>query len=181
MTAESIRGAPLAGRLRRQVEAVLGASGVTPRLVNVVVGEQGASLAYLDSLDRAAAKRGIESARCELPDDVGQAALAEAVLDLGRDRSVHGVMIQMPLPAGLDAGAVTALLPPAKDVDGLTGHSLGAVLAGQRRHTAPATAAAVVEILASDERLSPAGKHVVVVGRSLVVGRPLAAIVPCRP
>lgn len=180
MTAESVRGGPIAARLRKQVEAVIGAAGMAPRLVNVVVGEQEASLAYLDSMDRAAAKRGITSERRCLPEDVGQAALAEAVVDLGQDRNVHGVMIQMPLPAHLDAGAVTALLPPAKDVDGCTGQSLGAVLSGQRTHTAPATAAAVVEILASDERLSPAGRHVVVLGRSLVVGRPLAAMLTAR-
>lgn len=176
MTAELIRGAPVAGALRRAVSAAIEASSVTPCLVNVVVGDAGASAAYLGALDKAAEKRGIESRRAKFPADVGQAALAEAVDGLAADPGVHGLMLQLPLPKGLDAGPVTARLPAAKDVDGLTRHSLGAVLAGERRHTAPATAAAVVELLTSDERLSPAGRHVVIVGRSLVVGRPLAAM-----
>lgn len=176
MTAELLRGAPLAGRLRKQVVAAIEAAGVTPALVNVVVGDQGASASYLASLDKAAAKRGIHSRRLELPADIGQDALCEAVIDVGRDPGVHGVMVQFPLPDGIDGRRVTECIPPAKDVDGLTRASLGHVLAGQRRHTAPATAAAVVEILASDERLDPGGKHVVVIGRSLVVGKPLGAM-----
>ena len=176
MTAELIRGAPIAGALRREVSAAVEAADISPCLVNVVVGDAGASAAYLNAMDKAATKRGIESRRVELPGDVNQAALAEAVVELGNDPRVHGLMIQLPLPKGLNAGAVTELIPAAKDVDGLTRDSLGAVLAGERRHTAPATAAAVVEMLCSDERFSTAGRHVVIVGRSLVVGRPLAAM-----
>lgn len=178
--AERVRGAPIAGALKRQVAAAVEAAGVTPVLLNIVVGDEGASASYLAALDKAAAKRGIETRKSHLPEDVSEEVLCEAVADAGADDGVHGLMIQMPLPRGLDAGRVTALLPPAKDVDGLTIPSLGAVLAGDRRHTAPATAAAVVEILASDERLRPEGRHVVVVGRSLVVGRPLAAMLVDR-
>jgi methylenetetrahydrofolate dehydrogenase (NADP+) / methenyltetrahydrofolate cyclohydrolase len=85
-------------------------------------------------------------------------------------------MVQTPLPRGVSLAAVAAAIPPARDVDGLSHASLGAVLAGERRHTAPCTAAAVAELLASDSRLSPEGRDVVVIGRSLVVGRPLAAM-----
>lgn len=176
MTAELVRGAPIASDLRRQVATVIEQASVSPCLVNVVVGDASASASYLDALDKAAAKHGITSRRENLPADVDQGVLAERVSALGADSAVDGLMIQLPLPAGLDARPVTRLVPAAKDVDGLTMDSLGAVLAGERRHTAPATAAAVVEILTSDDRLSPAGKHVVVIGRSLVVGRPLAAM-----
>jgi methylenetetrahydrofolate dehydrogenase (NADP+)/methenyltetrahydrofolate cyclohydrolase len=111
-----------------------------------------------------------------LPAASSEAAVCAAITKLGADDTVHAILVQFPLPAGFDARRVAACVPPLKDVDGITEASLGAVLAGQRRHTAPCTAAAVVELLASDARLSPEGRHVVVVGRSLVVGRPLAAM-----
>jgi len=176
MTAELIRGAPIASALQREVATVIEQANASPCLVNVVVGDASTSASYLDALDKAAAKRGITSRRESLSADVAQGVLAERVLALGADPAVDGLMIQLPLPEGLDARPVTRLVPAAKDVDGLTMDSLGAVLAGERRHTAPATAAAVVEILTSDDRLSPAGRHVVIIGRSLVVGRPLAAM-----
>ena len=176
MTAELVKGAPLAKALRLQVTEAVEAAGVTPCLVNVVVGDDGAARSYLDSLDKAAGKRGIESRRVELPDDITEEALCEAVTEAGRDPGVHGLMVQFPLPKGMDRQRVTDCIPPAKDVDGQGTATLGSLLAGHRRHTAPATAAAVVEILCSDPALDPAGKEVVVIGRSLVVGKPLGAM-----
>lgn len=176
MPAVLVKGAPLAAAIRGAVSEAVARAGVSPVLVNVVVGDLSASASYLDALDRAAGACGLVSRRVELPADVGQAALHECVQGLAADPGVHGLMLQQPLPAGLDARAVTAALPPSKDVDGLTEASLGAVLAGHRRHTAPATAAAVVEILSSRPELDPAGRAVAIVGRSLVVGRPLAAM-----
>jgi methylenetetrahydrofolate dehydrogenase (NADP+)/methenyltetrahydrofolate cyclohydrolase len=111
-----------------------------------------------------------------LPANATQEQVCEAVQAAGADPSVHGLMIQFPLPTGVDRRAVCDLIPPHKDVDGLTTGSLGRVLAGERSHTAPATAAAVVEMLGLDERLDPAGRHAVIIGRSLTVGRPLAAM-----
>lgn len=180
MTAEPVRGAPVAKAIRLQLGDALAAARRAPRLLNVVVGQRGDQLAYLDALDRAASKLGLTSGRLQLPEDASQAALIECVTEAGRDPDVDGLMIQLPLPAGLDRHAVTAAVPAAKDVDGASLSSLGSVLAGERRHTAPATAAAVVELLSSRPELSPRGKHVVVVGRSLVVGRPLAAMLVAR-
>ncbi|HZL99377.1 MAG TPA: bifunctional 5,10-methylenetetrahydrofolate dehydrogenase/5,10-methenyltetrahydrofolate cyclohydrolase [Planctomycetota bacterium] len=174
--ATPIKGAPVAAAIRSQVEAALAGRGVRPCLANVVVGEDPASASYLDSIDKLAGRLGLESRRVELPAASGEAALRDALARLGADPGVHGILLQFPLPEGFDSRRVAAAIPPAKDVDGITEASLGAVLAGQRRHTAPCTAAAVVELLASDARLSPERKHVVVVGRSLVVGRPLAAM-----
>ena len=174
MAAELIRGAPVASRIREQVAAALG--GARPCLVNLAVGPDGASLAYLDAIDRACATAGLQSRRELLPANAPTSAVLGALEALAADPDVHGLMIQFPLPKSVDAGAVTALVPPSKDVDGITRASLGAVLAGERRHVAPCTAAAVMEILASDPRLSPEGREVCVVGRSLVVGRPLAAM-----
>jgi len=180
MVAELVKGAPVAKAIRAEVDGALVGAGVVPCLVNVVVGDQTASASYLDAIDRAAAKRGITSRRVALDADARQEILCEAVDQAARDDAVHGLMIQQPLPPHLDAERVTELIPPAKDVDGATRAGLGAVLSGVRRHTAPATAAAVVALLASDERLDPRGRDVVVVGRSLVVGRPLAAMLAAK-
>lgn len=174
--AEPLKGAPLAKAIRAQVAAAVAERGLAPCLVNVVVGEAEASASYLDAIDRTAAKLGIETRRARLPAGSGTAHVVDTVTRLGADESVHALMVQFPLPADVDGRAVAAALPPAKDVDGLTEAALGAVLAGRRRHTAPCTAAAVAELLASDPRLDPAGRDVVIVGRSLVVGRPLAAM-----
>ncbi|MDG2148961.1 MAG: bifunctional 5,10-methylenetetrahydrofolate dehydrogenase/5,10-methenyltetrahydrofolate cyclohydrolase [Planctomycetota bacterium] len=176
MSAEMLRGAPVASALRKQVIAVIEANKVQPCLANIVVGENPAAGSYLDSLDKAASKRGIATRRLKLDEAVTQDELCEAVVEAGRNQSIHGLMIQFPLPQGIERQHVTDLIPSARDVDGLTTESLGAVLAGSQRHTAPATAAAVCEILASDERLDPCGRTVTVVGRSLVVGRPLSAM-----
>ncbi len=172
-----VRGAPLAAALREQVAAALAARpGTAPCLVNVVCGDDPSSRHYLDAIDKLATRLGIVSRRVALPADAGEKQVVAAVEAAGRDPAVHGVMVQFPLPDGVRKRAVADALPPRKDVDGLTDASLGAVLAGERRHTAPCTAAAVAELLASDPRLAPEGRHVVIVGRSLVVGRPLAAM-----
>jgi methylenetetrahydrofolate dehydrogenase (NADP+)/methenyltetrahydrofolate cyclohydrolase len=175
-TAELLRGAPLAKAIRAQVAAAISEHSLKPCLVNVVVGASEASASYLDAIDRTAAKLGIETRRAQLPADSGSAHVVDTVRRLGADESIHGLMVQFPLPKDVDDRQVAAALPPDKDVDGLTESSLGAALSGRRRHTAPCTAAAVAELLASDPRSDPAGKDVVIVGRSLVVGRPLAAM-----
>lgn len=174
--AQIVRGAPLAKRIREQVRAALMQAGVRPRLLNVVVGEASASASYLDAIDAIAAKTGVDSDRVVLPASIGQRTLLSTLRRCADDPAIHGLMVQLPLPAGLDARAVAAAIPLAKDVDGASTESLGTVLAGLRAHVAPATAAAVVELLASEPGLAVAGRHVVVLGRSLVVGRPLAAM-----
>ena len=174
--ARLLKGAPVAAAIRAQVAAALAQGGPVPVLLNVVVGDSAASASYLDAIDRTASKLGITSRRLALPADAGQAAIESAVARAGDDPGVHGLMIQFPLPRGIDPQAVAARVPPAKDVDGLTEAALGAVLAGRPRHTAPCTAAAVIELLASAPDLSPEGRSVCVIGRSLVVGRPLAAM-----
>ncbi len=171
-----LKGAPVAKRIKAQVSDVVASLDTPPCLLNVLVGHNEAALSYLGSIDKLAARLGIDSRRVELPADVDTEDLCRAVTEQGADPSVHALMVQFPLPKGLDRARVAACIPPAKDVDGATIESLGAVLAGQRRHTAPATAAAVVELLASEPACDPEGKDVVIIGRSLVVGRPLGVM-----
>lgn len=180
VSAESLRGAPVAKAIRAQVAEVVAeataAGRATPHLVNVVAGDDAPALAYLDAIDRTARKLEIRSSRIELPADASEAAVLDAIASAGADDDVHGLMVQFPLPAGVSRDAVADAIPLGKDVDGLGPAALGEIFAGRRRHVGPATAAACVELLASDERCTPRGKHVVVIGRSLVVGRPLAAM-----
>ncbi|MGQ0552121.1 MAG: bifunctional 5,10-methylenetetrahydrofolate dehydrogenase/5,10-methenyltetrahydrofolate cyclohydrolase [Planctomycetota bacterium] len=178
--AELLRGAPVAAAVRSQIAAALAASAARfaepPCLANVVLGEEPASAAYLDAIDRSAAKAGVLTRRVQLSASAGEREILECLAQLGDDRSVHGILLQQPLPRGLDARRVAAALPAEKDVDGAGLAALGSVLAGERCQRAPCTAAAVVELLASDPRFDPAGRDVVIIGRSLVVGRPLAAM-----
>lgn len=176
MSAEALRGAPIAAAFKEQARALSAGAPRPPCLLNVVVGARPDQASYLAALERAAAQRGFASHRLALPEDVSQDRLCRALAATASDDAVDGVLLQLPLPPGLSRQAVTAAIPPAKDVDGVTQSSLGTVLAGERCHRAPATAAAVVELLDSDPRLDPGGRSVVVIGRSLVVGRPLAAM-----
>ncbi|MED5329718.1 MAG: bifunctional 5,10-methylenetetrahydrofolate dehydrogenase/5,10-methenyltetrahydrofolate cyclohydrolase [Planctomycetota bacterium] len=171
-----LKGAPLASKICAEIQRAIDSSAVTPCLVNVVVGDNQASNAYLGAIDKIAHKVGVRSERRQLPAVADQARIHAAVSEASGDQSVHGVMIQFPLPKNIDQHRVVACLSPAKDVDGITDENLGTVLAGKKCHSAPATAAAVVELLAAHEQTAPAGKDIVIIGRSLVVGKPLAAM-----
>ncbi len=175
-SANLLRGAPIAAAIRASVSDALKQHGVVPHLVNVIVGGDETSLSYLGAIDKLAGKLGLLSSRHVLPADADEDAIVAAVEGLGADPGVHGLMIQFPLPRGVDARRVARAVPPLKDVDGLTIESLGACFSGETRHTAPATAAAVIELLLSEPACDPAGKEVCVIGRSLVVGRPVAAM-----
>jgi methylenetetrahydrofolate dehydrogenase (NADP+)/methenyltetrahydrofolate cyclohydrolase len=152
----------------------LRAVGVTPRLEVVLVGEDPASQVYVRNKGRAARKIGMEGATREIPADVSQAELERIVKELGADPAVHGILVQLPLPAGLDAEAVVRCIPPAKDVDGLTPENVGELARGTPRF-APCTPAGVIELLVR-YGVEIRGKHVVIVGRSNLVGRPLASL-----
>ncbi len=180
VTSEPLRGAPVAKAIKADVRAAIAKAAeqglAAPHLVNVIAGRSAPSLAYLDAIDRTAAKLGVRTSRVELPGDASEAQIVAAIEQAGSSSDVHGLMVQFPLPAGVSRAAVVDAVPLAKDVDGLSAAALGQVFAGRRMHVGPATAAAVVELLMSDERCMPRGKHVVIAGRSLVVGRPLAAM-----
>lgn len=130
---------------------------------------------YLRSIERAAGKAGITCQVHRLPEPAGQLGITAKLAELSSDHSVHGVICQAPLPAGVDAAAVGASIAVAKDVDGANPTSLGLIAAGVPGGFAPATAAAVLEIL-HREQVPLSGQYAVVVGRSLVVGKPTALL-----
>ncbi len=167
-TAKAVRA-----ELAERVET-LRAAGVTPRLEVVLVGDDPASRVYVRNKGRAARKIGIDGSTREVPADVSQAELEGIVTELGRDPAVHGILVQLPLPDGLDAERVVRCIPPEKDVDGLTPDNVGELARGTPRF-APCTPAGVIEMLVRHD-IDIRGKHVVIVGRSNLVGRPLASL-----
>jgi len=177
MAARILDGKETARRVREELaERVrdLVARGRTPRLVVVLVGEDPASRVYVRNKGKAARQIGIDAETREIPADVSQRDLEATIDTLGRDPTVHGILVQLPLPRGLDAERVVRRIPPAKDVDGLHPVNVGELARGEPRF-APCTPAGVLELL-DRHGIDVRGKHVVIVGRSNLVGRPLASL-----
>ncbi len=157
-------------RLRRR--------GIVPRLVVILVGDDPASRVYVGNKNRQARAIGIEAETREIPASVSQAELESLVESLAADSSVHGILLQLPLPAALDAEPVVRKIPASKDVDGLTPQSVGELARGTPRFV-PCTPLGVVELL-DRAGIALNGKHVVILGRSNLVGRPLASLLLLR-
>lgn len=178
MTARIIDGKATAARVRAEVaERVRGLSR-PPGLAAVLVGDDPASHVYVRNKRKAAAEAGIVSHDADLPADVAQADLLKRIGELNDDPSVHGIIVQLPLPPGLDGIAAQEAIDPAKDVDGLHPENQGRLALGRPRFV-PATPAGVAELL-HRARIELAGRHVVVVGRSQLVGRPLSILLSLK-
>jgi methylenetetrahydrofolate dehydrogenase (NADP+) / methenyltetrahydrofolate cyclohydrolase len=170
-------GARIRAELAEDVEK-LAAAGRRPTLAAVLVGDDEASHIYVGSKQRAAAGSGIDSRKVALPAIASQDEVLAAVAELNADPAVSGLIVQLPLPAGLDPVAVQDAIDPAKDVDGLHPENEGRLLRGDPRF-APCTAVGIVELLRR-ERVAVEGSHVVIVGRGLLVGRPLAVLLSAK-
>lgn len=158
--------------------AALKARGVTPGLGTLLVGSDPGSLSYVAGKHRDCAEVGIESIRLDLPATASAADVRKAIAFLNDDDAVTGYIIQLPLPAGLDENAMLELMDPAKDADGLHPTNLGRLVLGvasELDSPLPCTPAGIVELL-QRYGVEIAGKHVVVVGRGLTVGRPLGLL-----
>ncbi len=167
-TARAVRGdvARAATRLR--------ASGVVPGLAVILVGKDPASEVYVRNKDRAAVEAGFAVKTIRLPEDVGQAEFARRIEELNRDPLVHGILVQLPLPRGLDGAAAILALDPEKDVDGLHPRNVAALWRGEPGFV-PCTPAGCIELL-ERRSIEIEGVHAVVIGRSQLVGKPLAAL-----
>lgn len=155
--------------------ASLREKGIVPTLELIRVGEKPADLSYERGILKKAEKCGIEVRRKVLRENVSVADIAMAVSEAGNDRTVHGVMVFRPLPEVISETDVLSLIPVYKDVDGVTKESMAGVYSGDGRSFAPCTAEAVMEIL-DYYGVRTAGKKAVVVGRSLVIGRPVSML-----
>ena len=180
--AELLKGAPVARALTEELAArcvALRERGVVPTLAIVRVGEREDDLSYERGALKRCEKVGIEVRRILLPADVSQDELLTAIEDINTDSAVHGCLMFRPLPAGLDEDTVAAALDPAKDVDSMTPASLLTTLSGRGEGFAPCTAEAVLALL-DHYGVELDGAKVAVVGRSLVIGRPVAAMLTAR-
>ncbi len=163
----------LGGRIEK-----LAAAGVTPGLGTVMVGDDPGSQSYVRGKHRDCARVGITSIQRQLPADATQADVERAVDELNADPSCTGFIVQLPLPAGLDAGAALERIDPAKDADGLTPVSLGRLVLGEPGPL-PCTPRGIVE-LCRRYGVDLAGRRVTVVGRGITVGRPLGLLLTRR-
>lgn len=180
--AEELRGAPVARALTEEQAArteKLKSEGIVPCLAFVRVGERADDVSYQHAAEKRCAKAGIETKLFALPENVTQEELEGVLSRINEDRAIHGCLMFRPLSKALDEEAAASILDPAKDVDGITQGSLYGVFAGRKVGFAPCTAAAVVAMLDHYE-VPLDGAKVTVVGRSLVVGRPLAALLVNR-
>jgi methylenetetrahydrofolate dehydrogenase (NADP+) / methenyltetrahydrofolate cyclohydrolase len=174
VTARIIDGKSVAAALRREVAAKVAAAGFTPGLAVVLVGEDAASNVYVRTKDRAASEAGIEARTIRLPAETAQAELLATIQTLNDDPTVDGILVQLPLPPGIDPQAVIEAIDPAKDVDGFHPVNVGH-LADGRPTLVPCTPLGVMKLLRT-AGIKTTGARAVVLGRSVIVGRPLASL-----
>jgi methylenetetrahydrofolate dehydrogenase (NADP+)/methenyltetrahydrofolate cyclohydrolase len=177
MTAQLIDGRAIAAEIRAELKErvrALEKRGVTPGLVFVLVGENPASISYVRSKAQASEELGVRSQTIRRPEDVSQEELLALVGELNADPAWHGMLVQMPLPSHIDEDAVARALAPEKDVDALHPQNMGRLLRGEPTFL-PCTPAGIQQLLLRSGH-DPARKHVVICGRSNIVGKPLAAL-----
>jgi methylenetetrahydrofolate dehydrogenase (NADP+)/methenyltetrahydrofolate cyclohydrolase len=180
MTANLLDGKKIAGEIRedvaRRTEELKRRGGVPG--VSGILGEDPASKVYVGQKEKACRETGFKSDLLRLPETTTQAELLSLIGRLNGDPSVHGILVQLPLPAGIDPEAVIAAIDPAKDVDGFHPVNIGHLVSGVGGMV-PCTPLGIVRMLES-YRIPLAGKHAVVVGRSSIVGKPLAHLLLAR-
>jgi methylenetetrahydrofolate dehydrogenase (NADP+)/methenyltetrahydrofolate cyclohydrolase len=175
VSAEIIDGKAVAARVRAEVAREVAALGVTPGLATVLVGDDPASAMYVRMKREDSAEVGIESFHHELGADAAPEELAARLRDLNADDRVHGILLQLPLPGHLDQDEFISLIDPAKDVDGITPVNAGLLMQGRPEAMVSCTPAGVMELL-KDAGASLEGARAVVIGRSILVGKPLAQL-----
>ncbi len=166
-------GLQVRNNLTDRVEA-LKARGVVPGLMVILVGEDPASKVYVANKEKAAAALGIAGTVLRMPEDTTQEALIAKIEELNADKSVHGILVQLPLPAHMDTQQVLMKIRPEKDVDGFHIYNAGALMTGNRC-ILPCTPKGIMHLIKATGR-PIAGCHAVVVGRSNIVGKPIAML-----
>ena len=177
MSARIIDGFAIAQKIRGQTAIEVSAlkeKGIHPCLAVILVGENPASVSYVSAKKKALAEAGMADRSVNLPCDVSEAELLGIIADLNRDTSVHGILVQLPLPSHIDEQKVIAAIAPEKDVDGFHPVNAGKLLIGQIGFV-PCTPYGVT-VLLKEAGVRTDGAHAVVVGRSNIVGKPLALL-----
>jgi methylenetetrahydrofolate dehydrogenase (NADP+) / methenyltetrahydrofolate cyclohydrolase len=175
MSARILEGKHIASALRKEIKTEveeLSQLGVVPALTMIRVGQDPASLIYMNAKARASAEVGMRSAIAELPADSSEERIRILLEEIGQNKSIHGVIVQLPLPPHLDTLTILSLMSPEKDVDGFHPINAGRLSMGEPLFV-PATPLGIKELL-DKNGISVDGAHVVIIGRSNIVGRPLA-------
>jgi len=178
MSAKIIDGNAIGKQVREELRAEVAdmrSRGIVPGLTVVLVGDDPASQVYVRMKGKAADELGMKSGTIRLPADTTEADLLALIDRLNADRAVHGILIQLPLPKHMNSQKVLLRMNPDKDVDGFHPVSVGRLVIGDRTGFRPCTPAGVQELIVRSG-VDPRGQHLVVVGRSLIVGRPVANI-----
>jgi methylenetetrahydrofolate dehydrogenase (NADP+) / methenyltetrahydrofolate cyclohydrolase len=175
LSAQVIDGKAVAARVRERVRSEVEVMDGKPGLATILVGDDPASAVYVRMKREDSAEVGIESFHHEPGADVSADSLAALIRSLNADDRVHGILLQLPLPAHLDQDEFISLIDPAKDVDGLTPTNAGLLMQGREEAMVPATPQGVMELLA-DAQAELEGARVVVLGRSILVGKPVAQL-----
>lgn len=179
MAAKLISGREIAAEIREEIRArvlrVADDEGLVPGLATVLVGDDAASHTYVRMKNRAAGELGIHSRQITMPGDTPEDELLGVVQGLNADPEIHGILVQSPVPDHIDEQKVLLAIDPAKDVDGFHPFNVGLLATGSEDVLKPCTPWGIVEMLLRSG-YDPSGKHAVVVGRSNIVGRPMASL-----
>ena len=173
-----IDGKELAQNLRSEIAAHVASlkaqKGVVPGLAVILVGNNPASVSYVTAKEKACGEVGICSREIRLPEDTGEGELLDLIDKLNADSAIHGILVQLPLPAHISEKAVIAAIAPGKDVDGFTPVNVGRMLIGEECFL-PCTPHGIIKLIEASG-IDADGKHAVVIGRSNIVGKPVAAL-----
>jgi len=161
--------------VRVDAERFFSQHGIRPRIMFVLVGENPASEVYVRNKGISAEEAGFSHETCKLPSDLSESELIDLIQKINEDRSTHGLLVQFPLPKQIRQERVIELIAPEKDVDGFNPINAGRLSIGMGEYFAPCTPSGVIEMLARSS-IEVSGKHAVIVGRSNLVGKPLALL-----
>jgi methylenetetrahydrofolate dehydrogenase (NADP+)/methenyltetrahydrofolate cyclohydrolase len=178
MPAQIINGRKISEEIKKEVkqkkEALFNKTGIVPGLAFILVGDNPASQVYVNMKSKACEELGFYSVTIKLPAQTTEDELIEKIKALNNDSKIHGILVQLPLPAHIDEQKVLQAIDPIKDVDGFHPVNVGKLVIGLDTYL-PCTPAGIQELLKRSD-INPSGKHVVVVGRSNIVGKPIANI-----
>ena len=179
---KTIDGKLLAARLREEiksgVETLKKEKGVTPGLAVILVGNNPASVSYVTAKEKACAEAGMASREIRLPEGTKAKELVDTIRSLNSDPSIHGILVQLPLPKHISEKEVIDAISPDKDVDGFTPVNVGRMMIGEKCFL-PCTPHGIIKLI-EFAGMDIAGKHAVVIGRSNIVGKPVAALLARR-
>ncbi|MDN4607780.1 bifunctional methylenetetrahydrofolate dehydrogenase/methenyltetrahydrofolate cyclohydrolase FolD [Sporosarcina highlanderae] len=177
MAGQLISGVAIGKELREEIKQGVGklaASGITPGLAVILVGDNSASQTYVKNKEKSSVEVGMKSEVIKLPETITEKELLDKVDELNNDESIHGILVQLPLPEHINEDLVIQMIDPEKDVDGFHPQNVGKMMIGQETYL-PCTPHGILEML-QRTGVEIAGKHVVVIGRSNIVGKPMGQL-----